>query len=135
MILHQYAVVEQRKGTRRSNCAIRRASGRMENDVVGLPLLRRPARVYQRCVLAIERSAGPIWVGGVMKGIQNLHFIPALQIHAAVSARLALGVRHRGSGKLYMNLCAAEFPLRINITGAAFASHHAITDGPGGGLP
>ncbi len=52
MILDQHAIVQHGQRTWLRDLAVGAAFGRVENDLVALPLFRWPAGVHQRSVLA-----------------------------------------------------------------------------------
>ena len=70
-----------------------------EIDVVGLPRHRRKASVEIGLGDLIDASA-LIVTPNESKGVENLDFISALHIHAAVGSALSPRVRHEGSAKL-----------------------------------
>ena len=88
----------------------------VKDDVVTLPLPRRPRSIHQWRILPVDGSGLPIRIGSVLIGIQYLNFVQTHQEDAAVAAPWLSRGRRR-FGKLDVQLAIAERLLRKDITG------------------
>ena len=128
MVLNEHAVLQHGEGTG-PHLAIGELLGRVENDVVGLPLAGLAAGVDQRGVVAVERAALAVRIGLVVITIEHLDFIAAHQIDAAVAAALALALRGRRVPPIRRATGSRRIPpWRKSRLGRGF--HRAILDFP-----
>src|SRR6266446_8045829 len=80
----------------------------VKNDVVGLPLRGRTRGVDEGRELAVDGGSLAVGVGLAFVGIENLHFIQAVEKDAAVAAILILALRGHRLGEFDMELAIAE---------------------------
>jgi len=64
--------------------------------------------VHQRGRLGVERAARAVRIRGVFERVQHLDLVQAVQVHAAIAARLAVLGGHVGDLELEVNLGIAE---------------------------
>ena len=81
----------------------------MEDDVVGLPLTRFSADVHQRRIMAVERAALAVGIGRVFVAVEDLDFIPAHQVDAAIAAPLTVSFDDRWLRPFDVHLTVAKF--------------------------
>ncbi len=88
----------------------------MENNIVRLPLPRRPRSIHQRRILPIHRGSRPIRIGPVVVRIQHLDLVKTHQKHAAIPAILTLADGGRGRCKLHMQLTIPKSLFRVDVS-------------------
>ncbi len=98
----------------------------MKNDVIALPLPRRPGGVHLRRELRVHRRGLAVGVGFALVRIQHLDFVEAHQEHAAVAAFLSLAHRRRGLGELNVQLAIAKRLARLDDPAVRHHFHVAI---------
>src|SRR5258708_39586988 len=93
VVLHQHAIVKNgfARGARQFSRRIKTRA--MKNDVVSLPLARRPRSVHQRGILPINRRGLPVGIRLALIGIEDLRLVESLQEDAAVAAVLVFSFR------------------------------------------
>ena len=99
VILHQHAVLEGGDERGRRDFAVMPEGGR-KDDVVGLPLARRPAGVDERRVLGINRGGLGVRVGCVVIGNAERGFLESPQEDADVAPGLCSARGARGQRTL-----------------------------------
>src|SRR4029077_15199246 len=111
VVLDEHAVVQHGHPRRVAYRAVRREAGPVKDDVVGLPLARRAARVDERRGLPVHRSRLAVGVRVAVIGIEHLHFVMRHQEDAAVAAILALASRRQRRRPFDVQLDVAEAAL------------------------
>ena len=66
---------------------------RMKTDFVRLPRKRRQAHVYIGNLISVQRAAF-VELTFQTKRVENLDFVPTLEVHAAIGPALPTSVRH-----------------------------------------
>src|SRR5712692_9277687 len=89
----------------------------VKNDVVNLPLAGRARGVYLRGKLAVDSGGLAVGVCLVFVGVEDLHFVEAVEENAAVSAVLVLALRGQRLAELDMELAIAEGFARVEVAG------------------
>src|SRR6187200_207652 len=83
MILREHSVVEHSEERTLEHFAVAVEHRRFEDDVVGLPLTRLAAGVYEWGVLLVNGRRLAVKVCLVLKRIENLHLVRAHEKDAA----------------------------------------------------
>ena len=66
--------------------------GRLENDIIGLPLTWFTAGIYKGWKLAVYGSRRAIGVGGVLVAIEHLYFVESEKENPAVATALTVAL-------------------------------------------
>jgi len=89
----------------------------VENNVIGLKLARFPARVYERCGIAVEGSRLAIRICLVLITVEDLNLVPTQEVNTTISTSLAGPFYFSRSGPFHMQLHIAKLLAAKNITG------------------
>src|SRR6266542_1477291 len=132
-VLDDHAVVEDGGSRRARELAILVEARRLPDDVVCLPLARRPRGVDERRALAVECARLPVGIGHAVVRVEDLHLVPAHQEDPAVAAVLVLAHGRRGRHELDVELAVAEALPGLDPPGALRDLEVALLDLPGRG--
>ena len=108
-------------------------AGRLVDDVVDIPLAGLADGVDERGPLAIDRAGLAIGVGGLVEGIEDLDFVAAGDVDAAIAAVLAGAGDVGGFGPLEVDLAIAERLAGEEVARAGSDFEIAVEDLPAGG--
>src|SRR5438034_10141120 len=95
VVLDQYAIQKHGHARWTVEGAVRLEVRPMEDDVIRLPLARRPGGVDERRVLAVDRTGLPVGIGVVLIGIEDLELVPPHQKDPAVATLLTFALHDR----------------------------------------
>src|SRR5438309_4142512 len=112
VVLDEHAVVQHRHPRRVAHGAVRCEAGPVKNDVVGLPLARRAARIDERGGLSVDGGGLAVGVRVAVIGIEHLNLIVRHHEDAAVAAILALARGRHRRRPFDVQLDVAEAALR-----------------------
>src|SRR3954470_21004842 len=90
VVLHEDTVVHDRHARGGGNLSRGVEPWPVKDDVVGLPLAGRPARVHEWRILAVDRRGVAVGGGDVVIRVEHLHLVSSHQEYAAVAALLAV---------------------------------------------
>src|SRR4051812_28276521 len=107
VVLYENTVVHDRHARGRRDPARGVESRAMKDDVVGLPLAGRPARVHERRVLPVDRRGVAVSVRDIVIRVEYLNLVSAHQKHAAVAALLPIALWRRRRAPLDVKLYVA----------------------------
>ena len=102
----------------------------MEDDVIRLPLARRPRGIDEWRILPVDGTGLAVRVRVVLVGIEHLQLVDPHEKDAAVAALLAFTLHHRRRGPLDVQLHVAEAARRDEHAGARFDLDVAVPHGP-----
>src|SRR5712692_3906331 len=89
----------------------------VKNDVVNLPLAGRARGVYLRRKLAVDSGGLAVGVCLVFVGVEDLHFVEAVEENAAVSAVLVLALRGLRLSEFDVELAIAKGLAGVEVAG------------------
>src|SRR5512144_3426297 len=115
VVLYQHSIVQygEPRGAQQFPLCIEART--VKHDVVGLPYGRRSAGVYERWILPVHGRRLTVGVGAIVVGIEDLHFVPAHQIHPAVATLLSFAARRYGRHPFDVQLAIAESLPGVNV--------------------
>jgi len=117
VVLDQHSVVERRDVRRAKKFSGGIEARPMENDVIDLPLSGGARRVHQGRELAVDCGGLPVGIGLAFVGIEDLHFVEAVQEDATVAAVLILTLRRLRFGEFDVELAVAEGFFGVDVAG------------------
>src|SRR5216684_2203445 len=117
IVLDQDAVVERGDASWAKKFSGGIEARAVENDVVGLPLRWRARGVHEGRELAVDRGCLAVGVSFIFVGVEDLHFVEAVQEDAAVAAVLILTFRGLRLGEFDVELAIAERFAGVDVAG------------------
>ena len=130
VILHEYAIVNDREVRRRHHLAILTHARCAEENVIALPLTRFAARVHKRNVLFVNACRLSIRVSPVVVRVQDLNLVVSLKKYSAVASLLSVAFDLCRSPPLDVKLTIAESALRLDIARAFHNGGRAFRNFP-----
>ena len=119
MVVHKYAVVQYGDEGWFDQFTRIAELGCLEQNVVGLPFTWLSTSVDRGRLLFINRSALAIKVGRVVEGVEDLDFVSAHHVYAAIAAPLPFS--------LYLVQCR-EFKVELAIPESLLGSYSRSLD-------
>src|SRR5258707_13523066 len=101
-----------------------------EDDIMRLPLARRPRRIDGRRILPVDGPGLAVRVCVVLVGIEHLQLVDPHEKDAAVAALLAFTLRRSRCAPLDVQLHVAEAARRDEHAGVRFDLDVTVVDDP-----
>ena len=128
MIVNQDAIVEGRDVSRTFYRAVFVESGSGKHDVKRLPFAGTATSINRWRLLFVNRAALTIKICLVVKRIENLNFVLAHQVDAAIATPLPFAFDFRGRRKFDVQLTVTKILFRANV--GAFYGGNSIRNFP-----